>query len=212
MKKIQVRDSFPFPIQPSFDADWPQSWRESYHYDCLEVWNKATEIDSRSIGYVSGYTSRRQQTIKAVLDSCSVPGRVLDLAAAQGNFTIALASLGYQVTWNDLRAELAEYVRLKTPPGVQIDYLAGNIFELGDTHIGSFDAVVALEVIEHVAHPDDFVMKLASLVKPGGSIILSTPNGGYLLNKLPRFSDCPDPTIFESQQFKLAHVKTLLAG
>lgn len=195
-------DSYPVPLQPVFDSSWLQVWRESYLYDRLEVWKKPSEIVPSNVGYVCGYASRRKQTLESVLASCPPPARILDLAAAQGNFTISLASLGYQVTWNDLRAELADYVRLKTPPGVQIDFLAGNIFELGNVHIGSFDAVVALEVIEHVAHPDDFMIKLASLVKPGGVIILSTPNGGYLMNKLPRFSDCPDPSVFESQQFK----------
>ena len=199
---MEIYDSFPAPFQPEFDAKWPKPWRESYHYDCLEVWGKKSEIDSASIGYACGYANRRQQTLNAVLGSCPPPGRILDLAAAQGNFTISLAGLGYQVTWNDLRPELVDYVRLKIPLGRNIDFLPGNIFELGDDHIGAFDAVVALEVIEHVAHPDDFLLKLASLPKPGGVIILSTPNGGYFLNDLPRFSDCHDPSVYESMQFK----------
>jgi 2-polyprenyl-3-methyl-5-hydroxy-6-metoxy-1,4-benzoquinol methylase len=195
-------DSFPVPIKPEFDASWPQVWRDSYMYDCLEVWQNSCDINRSNIGYASAYADRRQQTLRAILSACRPPGRILDLAAAQGNFSIALASLGYQVTWNDLRSELADYVRLKTPPDLTIDFLAGNIFDLGDSFRDSFDAVVALEVIEHVAHPDDFVVKLASLLKPGGVIILSTPSGGYFLNNLPRFSDCPDPSVFERVQFK----------
>ena len=64
------------------------------------------------------------------------------------------------------------------------------------------DLVLALEVIEHVAHPDQFLHAISRLVKPGGHIIISTPNGGYLMNKLPRFSDFDDPSVFEGQQFK----------
>jgi 2-polyprenyl-3-methyl-5-hydroxy-6-metoxy-1,4-benzoquinol methylase len=40
-----------------------------------------------------------------------------------------------------------------------------------------FDAVLITEVIEHVAHPDEFLAKTAALVKPHGSIVLTTPNG-----------------------------------
>ena len=199
---MRTRDRFPAPRRPTEAQDWPQTWRESYHYDRLEVWKEPADIDGASVGYVYGYACRRQQTIEALLASCPPPARVLDLAAAQGNFTIALAGLGYKVTWNDLRPELIDYVRLKLPPEADVEFLAGNIFELGGAHAGSYDAVLALEVIEHVAHPDDFVLKLSSLIRPGGVIVLSTPNGGYFKNDLPRFSDCPDPSVFESVQFK----------
>jgi 2-polyprenyl-6-hydroxyphenyl methylase/3-demethylubiquinone-9 3-methyltransferase len=62
--------------------------------------------------------------------------------------------------------------------------------------------VLITEIIEHVAHPDEFLKKVAGMVKPGGYVVMSTPNGGYFLNKLPKFSECPDPSIFESFQFK----------
>lgn len=31
---------------------------------------------------------------------------------------------------------------------------------------------------------------------------MTTPNGAYIRNELPRFSDCPDPSIYGSIQFK----------
>jgi 2-polyprenyl-6-hydroxyphenyl methylase/3-demethylubiquinone-9 3-methyltransferase len=31
---------------------------------------------------------------------------------------------------------------------------------------------------------------------------MTTPNGGYFKNRLPKFSDCADPSVFESAQFK----------
>jgi 2-polyprenyl-3-methyl-5-hydroxy-6-metoxy-1,4-benzoquinol methylase len=62
--------------------------------------------------------------------------------------------------------------------------------------------VLITEVIEHVAHPDDFLAKAAALVRPGGYIVMTTPNGGYFKNPLPKFSECADPAVFESVQFK----------
>lgn len=189
--------SYPVPRRPQERADWPEDWKTSYLYDRIEVWN-----DPLNPGYTGSYLGRRQATIDALAAACPPPARVLDLAAAQGNFSIALAGLGYHVTWNDLRGGLADYVRLKQPPGTHIEYIAGNIFELEGDYKGTYDVVLATEIIEHVAHPDEFLAKLATLVKPGGHIVVSTPNGGYFLNDLPRFSDHPDPSVFESMQFK----------
>lgn len=197
MRQLRSHDIYPRPPRPPEQPDWPDCVRESFLYDRQEVWGERFNP-----GYYWGYLSRRQATLDAATAMCAPPARVLDLAAAQGNFSIALASMGYQVTWNDLRADLEPYVRLKAPSTTAIDCLVGNIFELGCPKEGQYDLVLATEVIEHVAHPDQFLAKLAQLVRPGGHILMTTPNGAYVLNDLPRFSDCPDPSVFESVQFK----------
>jgi SAM-dependent methyltransferase len=110
-----------------------------------------------------------------------------------------LAEQGYHVTWNDLREEVAEYVRLKRESGT-IRFAPGNVFDL--EFRDTFDLVLATEVIEHIAHPDEFLAQLARMLKPRGYIVLTTPNGAYFRNRLPKFSDCPDPAVFEADQFK----------
>jgi 2-polyprenyl-3-methyl-5-hydroxy-6-metoxy-1,4-benzoquinol methylase len=98
-----------------------------------------------------------------------------------------------------LRADLADYVRLKYETG-SITFAPGNAFELALAE--RFDAVLATELIEHVAHPDEFLRQLAGLARPGGVLIVTTPNGAYFRNKLPRFSDIPDPSVLEQSQFQ----------
>lgn len=183
----------PFPS----DEAWPESWRLSYCYDRVEIWGA---LDNPP--YTDVYHQRRDRVIAALKSVCPRPACVLDIAAAQGNFTIAAAALGHRLTWNDLRGELADYVRMKAPADARIDYVPGNILDVAPVYARRFDVVMALEVIEHVAHPDAFLRSVAALVKPGGHIIISTPNGGYALNTLPRFFDCPDPSVFEAEQFK----------
>jgi 2-polyprenyl-3-methyl-5-hydroxy-6-metoxy-1,4-benzoquinol methylase len=179
-------------IEP--EPDWPQSWKESYLYDRSEIYGEISDH-----GYAYAYDSRRRETLRLLTEVLSPGARVLDVAAAQGNFSLALAELGFDVTWNDLRAELADYVRLKHERG-KIEFAAGNAFELAFPSL--FDAVLITEIIEHVAHPDDFLIKAAALVRPGGYIVMTTPNGGYFKNRLPKFSECADPSVFESVQFK----------
>jgi 2-polyprenyl-6-hydroxyphenyl methylase/3-demethylubiquinone-9 3-methyltransferase len=149
-------------------------------------------------GYAAAYAERRRHTLELVQKAVAPPATILDIAAAQGNFTLTLAEQGYPVTWNDLRADLAGYVQLKHEKGT-VHYAPGNAFELAFEHL--FDLVLIAEVIEHVAHPDQFLVNTARLVRPGGYVVMTTPHGGYVRNRLPRFSDYADPSVFESQQF-----------
>jgi 2-polyprenyl-6-hydroxyphenyl methylase/3-demethylubiquinone-9 3-methyltransferase len=180
--------------QVAFDENWPDSWKLSHHYDRLEQADGAPRT-----GYVYAYRERRRRTLDLVRKAAAPPATVLDLAAGQGSFTLALAELGYVVTWNDLRADLADYVRLKYERGT-VHYAPGNAFELGFREC--FDVVIAAEVIEHVAHPDQFLANAASMLKPGGHLVLTTPNGAYFRNALPRFSEHADPSSFVSKQFQ----------
>ncbi|HEY9810714.1 MAG TPA: methyltransferase domain-containing protein [Halomicronema sp.] len=182
MKKIVWQDN------------WPDSWKYSYGYDLLEIYG---EMSNR--GYAYAYANRRQQTLELIQKVAQPGSKVLDVAAGQGNFSLALAELGYEVTWNDLREELADYVKLKQEKG-NINYVPGNILTLNFD--SCFDVILIAEVIEHVAHPDEFLKKIAQMVKPGGHIVMSTPNGGYFRNHLPKFSEFANPSQFEEIQFQ----------
>jgi 2-polyprenyl-6-hydroxyphenyl methylase/3-demethylubiquinone-9 3-methyltransferase len=92
-----------------------------------------------------------------------------------------------------------DYVRLKHERGA-LEFMPGDIFRL--EALPKYDVVLATEVIEHVAHPDAFLVKIARLVRPGGFVVLTTPNGEYFRNTLPRFSDTPNPERFEAIQFR----------
>jgi 2-polyprenyl-3-methyl-5-hydroxy-6-metoxy-1,4-benzoquinol methylase len=174
---------------------WPRSWLESYERDRQEIFGEIIHH-----GYTYAYQNRLKHTLDMVRKVAPPGSRILDVAAAQGTFALSLAEAGYDVTWNDLREELAGYVELKHSHGM-IRYQPGNILDLSAAR-ASYDLVLINEIIEHVAHPDKFLHHVASLVRPGGFIVMTTPNGEYFRNKLPKFSNCSDPSAFESVQFK----------
>lgn len=179
------------------ELTWHESWQSSYQYDLLEIY-KETSFP-RYLGYVYAYTYRRKHILDLIKKVAKPGAKVLDVAAAQGNFSLSLAEIGYEVTWNDMREELADYVKLKWEYG-NINYIAGDVFTLGFD--SEFDVVLIAEIIEHVAHPDEFIKNIAKMVKPGGHIVMSTPNGEYFQNNLPKFSECSDPSQFEVIQFQ----------
>jgi 2-polyprenyl-6-hydroxyphenyl methylase/3-demethylubiquinone-9 3-methyltransferase len=175
-------------------ADWPDSWKHVYEFDRVEVFG-----DSSNPGHSRAYQTRARHLMEMAASVLKPGDRVLDIAAAQGNYTLWLAEQGYDVTWNDLRADLEGYVRLKHERGT-VRYAPGNAFELQFAE--KFDLVIITEIIEHVAHPDEFLRQVAGLTRPDGYVLLSTPNGGYVLSDRPRFSDTPDPSQYEAMQFQ----------
>ena len=180
--------------KPLFQDNWLDSWKYSHPYDLQEIYGS---LETPSYAYA--YSNRRKHILELIQQVAKSGAKILDVAAAQGNFTLTLAEMGYEVTWNDLREELIDYVKLKWEHGI-VHYKAGNIFD--QNFDGQFDVVLIAEVIEHVAHPDEFLKSIAKMLKPNGHIVLSTPNGGYFKNNLPKFSDCLDPSQYESIQFQ----------
>jgi len=52
----------------------------------------------------------------------------------------------------------------------------------------SFDGAVSVEVIEHVPDDENFVRHIARVLKRGGWLYLTTPNGDYVRNEPPNYN------------------------
>lgn len=116
--------------------------------------------------------------LEAVVRSAVPAGaRILDVGAGAGAFSARLARAGYDVTACDLDADkwAADEV-----PFVQIDL--GE--DLPAAVPGPFDAACCIEVVEHVENPWHLFRQLAAVVRPGGRLVLSTPNTTSFLSRL----------------------------
>ena len=51
-----------------------------------------------------------------------------------------------------------------------------------------FDAAVCVEVIEHVREDEAFLRQITRVLKPGGLLYLTTPNGDYIRNDPPDYN------------------------
>jgi 2-polyprenyl-6-hydroxyphenyl methylase/3-demethylubiquinone-9 3-methyltransferase len=102
--------------------------------------------------------------------------RVVDVGCGGGLLAEPLAKLGALVTAIDPAEEnIAAAQRHAELEGLQIDYRAQTVEALAQSG-EQFDAVLAMEVLEHVADVDGFLAAAAALVRPGGLLVGATLN------------------------------------
>ncbi len=103
--------------------------------------------------------------------------RVLDVGCGGGLLAEALAGAGARTTGIDLSPALlktAELHALET--GVEVEYLQISAEAHALTHVGAYDLVTCMEMLEHVPDPASVLNALATLVRPGGTVVVSTLN------------------------------------
>jgi 2-polyprenyl-6-hydroxyphenyl methylase/3-demethylubiquinone-9 3-methyltransferase len=103
--------------------------------------------------------------------------RVLDVGCGGGILSEALAREGAEVLAIDLAPEVLAVARLHLiESGARVDYREQSVEALAAELPASFDAITCMELLEHVPDPTSVVNACAQLLKPGGSLFLSTIN------------------------------------
>lgn len=123
---------------------------------------------------------------------------VLDIGCGGGLVSEPLARLGADVTGADASETNIEVARLHArESGLTIDYRATTAEALA-AEGRSYDVVLALEIVEHVADVPLFLGECARMVRPGGLLVVATLNrtakafalavvgAEYVLGWLPR--------------------------
>ncbi|MGH8022053.1 MAG: class I SAM-dependent methyltransferase [Limisphaerales bacterium] len=107
------------------------------------------------------------------LDAGRIPAtRLMDIGCGRGYFPAVLRELGWDARGIEFSPDAAQFARRK----FGLDVFAGTAEEYASVHGGQFPVVTAIDVIEHVPAPDEFIQAAAGLVKPGGQLVIDTPN------------------------------------
>jgi len=112
-------------------------------------------------------------------DHAGDDARVFDLGCGNGAFAAELAGRGYDVTGVDPSKDGIAQARETHP---ELDVHVGSAYDDLRSEYGTFDAVVSLEVVEHVYYPRKYAACVYDLLERGGVALITTPYHGYWKN------------------------------
>ena len=123
--------------------------------------------------------SRINQVVERILTTTYTPGSLLELGSGEGGLALRLQQHGFTVTPTDY-----------DPAGFRVPDLTcrkidlEKAFPFPDAH---FEYIVGVEVVEHLENHFFFVRECCRVLKPGGILILTTPNLLSIASRLKYF-------------------------
>jgi 2-polyprenyl-3-methyl-5-hydroxy-6-metoxy-1,4-benzoquinol methylase len=111
------------------------------------------------------------QAVLALAGDIGLRGHVLEFGAGTGSLTRHLLNLNVQGTLT-----CADLLAKPTGLGSDVHWIQADLNEPLAVVDGSFDAIVSTEVIEHLENPRAVFREFCRLLRPGGTLLLSTPN------------------------------------
>lgn len=118
------------------------------------------------------YNARPYRGHEKLLALAGSPSHVLDVGCSTGDLARRLVERGSIVVGIELNEQAAAEAR-----AVCEDVLIGDV-ETMELPFGpkSFDVVMCGDIVEHLRQPGDFLERVRPLLRPGGRLVLSTPN------------------------------------
>jgi 2-polyprenyl-3-methyl-5-hydroxy-6-metoxy-1,4-benzoquinol methylase len=152
-------------------------WGQKYHYGDFQ------SSLFRSAGYLIYLFPLRRQSADADVRFLPAPGkdcRLLDVGCGAGEWLHLMRGLGWTVEGLDF-----DEAAVKTAQAANLEVHLGSL-EQQHYPPSSFEAVTLNHVIEHVPHPVETLKECFRVLKPGGRLVLATPNNASLSHKIFR--------------------------
>jgi len=158
----------PSPVQTPYDI-----YEEEYYTGSCNKKNtyNVSGWDYFDSEHYLAICHRSQQTIN-VIEKFVHPGKILDIGCGIGIFLAEARNRGWSAYGFDISEFAVNYA--KETLGL------GNVKKMDvqdiDYQKNSFDAITMFHVIEHVLYPKELIRRCYTLLKPGGILLLETPD------------------------------------
>jgi SAM-dependent methyltransferase len=119
---------------------------------------------------------KTHRKVLEIFSSFEKRGKLLEIPAGEGALAWQLHKLGYDVTGGDVDPKFFKVRPLRC---IYVDM--NKPFPIDD---GQYDFISCIEGVEHLEDQFHFVRECARVLKPGGTLVLSTPNILNLASRL----------------------------
>jgi len=145
---------------------------ETARVDALyKIFNEDDRLNNSQAARVEFLT-----TIKYIEKYLPAGGKIMDIGAGAGEYSLYFAKQGYSVTAVELAENNINAFRAKLTPGLNIDLRQGNACDLSAFGDASFDVVLLLGPLYHISDAADrekCINEARRVCKPGGTIFFA---------------------------------------
>jgi 2-polyprenyl-3-methyl-5-hydroxy-6-metoxy-1,4-benzoquinol methylase len=137
--------------------------------------------------------------------------RILDAGCGAGGFVHYLQSRGYVSTEGvDISEEQVAVARSLGVTGIYCEEIGQHL----STHRNSYDLIFARDLIEHLTKDEalDFLSAAHAAMRPGGVLVVQTPNGESPMSGRIRYGDLSHETTFTADSLSQAFFLTGFQG
>lgn len=151
---------------------YPEFVEDTQHLDGTYVFDRVERAGPRALAKFDEFLTPLERWRRL--------GRLLEVGCGQGQFLERAAERGWSVQGVEILPPVAARARER---GLEV--FLGTLEE-ARFPVGSFDAVVMREVIEHVVEPVALLREVARVLRPGGVAALGTGNAASWAARLRR--------------------------
>ncbi len=154
----------------------------------------------------------RWRWLKARLPITRNKEKLIDIGCGTGAFSIGAALRGYEslgLSWDERNQRVASgRAKICKVESAKFEVLDVGKLDTRDDLIGKFDVAICCENIEHIIDDGKLVRDIASCLKPGGRLLLTTP---YLFYNPMTSEDCgPFLKTEDGGHVRRGYTKTML--
>jgi 2-polyprenyl-3-methyl-5-hydroxy-6-metoxy-1,4-benzoquinol methylase len=133
------------------------------------------------------------------------PRRLLDVGCACGYFLEVAVDEGFEVQGLEFSPNAIAAAR----PDIRAKILNARVDSLDAHHDARYDVITAFDILEHLDKPLEFLAQARRLLRPGGHLVISTPDADHWLRPImasrwPMLQPMQHLTLFSHRSLRLA--------